>query len=221
MADEENSVGNQMSSSCTFFKKSKRKNNARKRKVNDSSSDEEEISSVVRPEIKVKKNHLSQSTGSASRLKQLKANESANKKLNNSIENVEDENESAVAVSYKSTRSGKREGPEDMGATFTLQVDTEWDKDAQAVFERHLEANKSAEGKEDEKLYKGQSGYSRYYEKKDTAQGNAASGMVRYANHKYLIIGHSIIFPYPPPLPSCGRVSKKHSPHTFYLILTH
>lgn len=34
-------------------------------------------------------------------------------------------------------------------------------------------------GKADDKIYRGINNYTHYYEKKDTAQGNAASGMVR------------------------------------------
>ena len=36
----------------------------------------------------------------------------------------------------------KREGPDDMGATATYELDTEKDKDAQAIFERSLQINK-------------------------------------------------------------------------------
>ena len=34
-------------------------------------------------------------------------------------------------------------------------------------------------GKEDDKVYRGMNNYAHFYEKKDTAQGNAASGGVR------------------------------------------
>lgn len=34
-------------------------------------------------------------------------------------------------------------------------------------------------GKEDDKKYRGLNNYTQFYEKKDTAQGNAASGHVR------------------------------------------
>ena len=57
--------------------------------------------------------------------------------------------------------------------------DTEFGKDAQAIFERSQKQNKDQEGKEDDKIYRGQSGYTQYIEKKDTAAGNASSGMVR------------------------------------------
>lgn len=35
------------------------------------------------------------------------------------------------------------------------------------------------EGKEDDKVYRGLNNYAQYYKKKDTAAGNASSGMVR------------------------------------------
>lgn len=42
----------------------------------------------------------------------------------------------AVAVSLILVSKKKPEGPEDMGATATYELDTERDKDAQAIFER-------------------------------------------------------------------------------------
>ena len=74
----------------------------------------------------------------------------------------------------------KREGPEDMGATFTYELDTEHNKDAQAICERAIEINKELKGKADDKIYRGINNYVQFIEKKDTAAGNAASGMVRY-----------------------------------------
>lgn len=35
-------------------------------------------------------------------------------------------------------------------------------------------------GKEDDKIYRGINNYAKYIEKRDTAAGNASSGMVRY-----------------------------------------
>ena len=58
-------------------------------------------------------------------------------------------------------------------------MDTEIEKDAQAVFERSLAINKNLKGKEDDKIYRGINNYAQYYKKRDTAAGNAASGMVR------------------------------------------
>jgi len=45
-------------------------------------------------------------------------------------------------VSYKSKRTTNREGPSDMGATAVLQIETEVEKDAQAIFENALRINK-------------------------------------------------------------------------------
>ena len=59
-------------------------------------------------------------------------------------------------------------------------LDTEFGQDAQAIFERSQRQNKEQAGKEDDKIYRGQSGYTQYIEKKDTAAGNASSGMVRW-----------------------------------------
>lgn len=86
-------------------------------------------------------------------------------------------------------------GPSDQGATATLvsicflnldiillsiiitqEVDTEVDRDAQALFEKRLEINKELEGKADDKVYRGINNYVQYYKPKDTAAGNASSG---------------------------------------------
>lgn len=71
-------------------------------------------------------------------------------------------------------------GPLDAGATSINEVDTQADRDAQAIFERKLAANKNLKEKgEDDKVYRGLNNYQSFYEKRDTAQGNAASGNVR------------------------------------------
>jgi len=87
---------------------------------------------------------------------------------------------SAVAVSYKSTRTGKSAAPADMGATSVQEIDTQGDRDAQAVFERGLRLNKELKGQEDDKVYRGINNYQQFYEKKDTVQGNAESGKNRF-----------------------------------------
>lgn len=61
-----------------------------------------------------------------------------------------------------------------------LTTDTDLSQDAQAIFERAMQTNKDLKGKEDDKIYRGQTGYTQYIEKRDTAAGNASSGMVRY-----------------------------------------
>ncbi|XP_030756349.1 E3 ubiquitin-protein ligase RNF113A [Sitophilus oryzae] len=85
----------------------------------------------------------------------------------------------SVLISYKSNKSAMPRGPQDQGATATLEIETEKDRDAQAIFERRLELNKVLEGKQDDKIYRGVNNYAQYYKPKDTAAGNASSGMVR------------------------------------------
>ncbi|XP_072343016.1 E3 ubiquitin-protein ligase RNF113A isoform X2 [Scyliorhinus torazame] len=84
-----------------------------------------------------------------------------------------------ITVTYKSTRSAKPVGPEDMGATAVYQLDTEKDKDMQAIFERSQKIQEELKGKDDEKIYRGFNNYIKYVKPKDTSMANAASGMVR------------------------------------------
>lgn len=90
-----------------------------------------------------------------------------------------EESENDVTVSYKSRKNAAPIAPRDMGATAEVEFETELDKDAQSIFERSQQINKELEGKEDDKIYRGMNNYAQYYKKRDTAQGNASSGMVR------------------------------------------
>jgi len=67
-----------------------------------------------------------------------------------------------------------------MGATSVVEIDTQADRDTQAVFERSLQMQKELKGMEDDKIYRGLNNYHQYYEKKDTVQGNAESGKNRF-----------------------------------------
>lgn len=166
--------------SCSFFKKSKRKGNVRKRKAESSGSEGEKESAVVRVERKSAPNPLVQRTGTAKRMFDMKPKERKES-------NDDDDEEQSGAVnkdvnfSFKSTRSAMSSGPQDAGATSINEFDTERDRDAQAIFERKLAVNKEVynEEKEDDKLYHGVNNYKAYFENKDRAQGNAASGNVR------------------------------------------
>ncbi|NWU44498.1 R113A protein, partial [Hylia prasina] len=92
----------------------------------------------------------------------------------------EDEDPSKeIRVTYKSTRSVKPVGPADMGATAVYELDTEKEKDAQAIFERSQKIQEELRGKEDDKIYRGINNYQKYMKPKDTSMGNASSGMVR------------------------------------------
>ena len=46
----------------------------------------------------------------------------------------------------RSERTAAREGPQDMGATATVEIDTERDRDDQAIFERAMAVNKVRRG---------------------------------------------------------------------------
>ncbi|NXF95206.1 R113A protein, partial [Eubucco bourcierii] len=92
----------------------------------------------------------------------------------------DDEDQSKeVVVTYKSTRSAKPVGPEDRGATAAYELDTEKEKDAQAIFERSQKIQEERRGKDDDKIYHGINNYQKYVKPKDTWMGNASSGMVR------------------------------------------
>ncbi|XP_072937724.1 E3 ubiquitin-protein ligase RNF113A [Epargyreus clarus] len=64
-------------------------------------------------------------------------------------------------------------------ATATYELDTERDRDAQAIFEKAQKINEELQGQADDKVYRGLNNYAQYYKKRDTAAGNASSGLVR------------------------------------------
>uniref|UniRef100_A0A8C4EXI7 Ring finger protein 113A n=1 Tax=Dicentrarchus labrax TaxID=13489 RepID=A0A8C4EXI7_DICLA len=141
---------------CTFlFKKSTKKFSGRKRKASDSDKGKLDPGVVPVQSKKVEKDVVSSS------------------------ESEEDKEDKKITVAYKSTRSAKPEGPEDMGATATYELDTEKDKDAQAIFERSQKIQEELTGKEDDKIYRGINNYQKFIKPKDTTMGNASSGMVR------------------------------------------
>ena len=149
---------------CTFFKKANRNRNVRKRKVERSDSEDDEETAIVRKEKKtISNNPMFQKTDGFD---------------SKSIREITDKD---IDISFKSTRSAMRAGPEDLGATSIVEIDTEFDRDAQALFEKSLKADKERkEEDKDSKRYRGLNNYMTFYEKKGTAQGNASSGMVRY-----------------------------------------
>ncbi|CAC5373946.1 RNF113A [Mytilus coruscus] len=160
--------------SCVFFKKSRKNQTTRKRKTSDSDEGKKDSSSddgnvVVKKEKKERHiNPLKQSTRKIVR-----------DNVDYSSESDKEEKESKMSLSYKSSRTGKSEGPGDMGATATVEIDTDLSVDAQAIFERSQQLSKELNDKEDDKIYRGINNYAKYIEKKDTAQGNASSGHVR------------------------------------------
>ncbi len=177
------------------FQRRKRKFLNRKRTVESPESDEEDnVAATAKIQRKYPKADYFMKTRTGTDMTTFSGSDQWNSENKNDVDQVRPEvsggkggfsyNEksssiSKVSVVFESSRTGKRDGPEDMGATSITQVDTEFDRDSQALFEKQLRANKESAGFEDDKMYKGQSGYAVYYEKKDSAKGNAASGMVR------------------------------------------
>ena len=165
MADKTNEDIPSNKPTCAFFKKANRNRNVRKRKVEKSDSEDDDETTVIRKEKKtISNNPMFQKTdGFDSKSKR---------------EELEEEKE--IDVSFKSTRSAMRAGPQDLGATAIVEIDTEIDRDAQALFEKNLKTNEERKEQEkDDKQYRGMNNYMTFYEKKGTAQGNASSGMVR------------------------------------------
>lgn len=162
---------------CAFlFRKPGRKAGAGRRKrpaggpePGDSGSSGDEGCPVVRPERKrAPHNPMIQKTRGCGRARAACGHASS-----------EDEAGEGLGVAYKSTRSAKPVGPEDMGATAVYELDTEKERDAQAIFERSQKIQEERRGKEDDKIYRGINNYQKYMKPKDTSMGNASSGMVR------------------------------------------
>ncbi|XP_049507504.1 E3 ubiquitin-protein ligase RNF113A-like [Panthera uncia] len=178
---EQLSPGKTTDQVCTFlFKKPGRQKGAagcRKRPIcnqesgdGSSSSSSDEGSTVVRPENKrVIHNPMIQKTHG-----------SGKQRVAALLSSKEEETEpQSLGMVYKSTRSAKPVGPEDMGATAVYELDTEKERDAQAIFECSQKIQEELRGKEDDKIYRGINNYKKYMKPKDTSMGNASSGMVR------------------------------------------
>lgn len=89
--------------------------------------------------------------------------------------------DTAVGVSYRSAKTATLVGAGDNSqlATATNEMDTATDRDAQALFEKSVAVNKELEGLADDRIYRGLNNYTQFIKKRDTAAGNASSGMVR------------------------------------------
>ncbi|EFO86761.1 CRE-TAG-331 protein [Caenorhabditis remanei] len=98
----------------------------------------------------------------------------------NSDDSDDDDNQSIAVATHSFAASGEAgpSGPSDQGATATLEVDTDYSRDAQAQFERVQQQLKDGVEKDGKILYKGSALYGAK-EAKDTAKGNAASGYNR------------------------------------------
>nr|CAG4638590.1 EOG090X09Q6 [Cyclestheria hislopi] len=162
MADEAGKV-------CSFTFKKRRGAGIRRKKEDNSNGSSDDDTVITRNEKKSAAGVLSATT--EKKYKRPRA------ELGCSSEDEADTEK--VTVTYQSDRSAESKLPRDMLATSEVQIDTEVDKDARAIFERSLKVNQELKGKADDKIYRGMANYTQYYEKKDTAQGNAASSNVR------------------------------------------
>lgn len=180
---------------CTFFKKrrnanirkpdseSESKTKIRKRNNSDESSssdhdqkkDEDDDNSdtdlsenlkEIKRKFNKKSSHLSQST------------RNYKKKSDDKDSDEETTYSKDIFTTFAADKS--IQAKTDMGATATYNLDTEFDRDAQATFERAAKLNKELKSQStDDKIYRGINNYQQFYEKKDTAQGNASSGIAR------------------------------------------
>ncbi|XP_010856716.1 PREDICTED: RING finger protein 113A [Bison bison bison] len=183
---EQLSPGKTTDQVCTFlFRKPGRKGGAgrRKRLICDqesgggggggsgSSSSGDEGNRVVRPEKKrAIHTPMIQKTWGGGKQKGASGNRSSEEEV---------EEPESLGVVYKSTRSAKPVGPEDMGATAVYELDTEKERDAQAIFERSRKIREELRGKEDDKIYRGMNNYQKYMRPKDASAGSDSSGMAR------------------------------------------
>lgn len=163
-----------MSESFGFAKRNIKNKFARKRKQSseeekqDSSENEEKTSnSVVRPDKKKFNPNFHSSSISKKNTK----------KQNDNGSDSNEESDEEIVVKYKSKRLAESDGPRDQGATAEVTFETTTDRDATALFKKSIEINKELEGKADDKIYRGMNNYTQFYKKKDTAAGNAGSGI--------------------------------------------
>lgn len=160
-----------------MFKKRARGGGAiRKRKADSDSNSSDDETQVVKKEKKVDyTNHLIQRSKSHGR-----------KDGANPDSSSDDDSEDELRSGYRSKKTGEREGSRDMGATATSQIETSKENDATAIYEKSLQIDKETRGQVDDKVYRGMNNYSKFYEKKDTTHGNAASshkGPIRAPDH--------------------------------------
>ncbi|XP_049882843.1 E3 ubiquitin-protein ligase RNF113A [Pectinophora gossypiella] len=151
----------------TFKKRNIRNRGGRKRKStsseekSDTSSDDQRI--VLPTKRPQKANPNIQST-------------SGPKKQKPELANSDSSSDDEKAKDARTTLSVQQQRE---NATATYELDTERDRDAQAIFEKAQKINEDLQGQADDKVYRGINNYAQYYKKRDTAAGNASSGLVR------------------------------------------
>ncbi|CAF1235669.1 unnamed protein product [Adineta steineri] len=173
--------------SCVFFKApirrgnpattSKRRQESPSNSSSSSSSDDEgqPSASTFRTSKPTRKGLVSTTTSKSSNKRRQQTTGSGD----DDDEEQQNNKEKSIEVKFKSDRQAQTQGPSDMGATATVEIDTDTQRDQQTIFERAKKINEELKGKADDKIYRGINNYQQFYEKKDTAQGNASSGLVR------------------------------------------
>ncbi|XP_061726291.1 E3 ubiquitin-protein ligase RNF113A isoform X2 [Cydia pomonella] len=149
----------------TFKKRTIKNRGGRKRKTSSSedknSSDSDEQTVVLPTKRPQKANPNIQSTGTKRQRPEIHDDDSSGD---------EDKPKQNLTLSVQQQREN---------ATATYELDTERDRDAQAIFEKAQKINEELQGQADDKVYRGLNNYAQYYKKRDTAAGNASSGLVR------------------------------------------
>jgi len=168
--------------SCVFFKapirrgnvstSSKRRQNSSSNSSSSSDNESQPSASTFRSSRTIKKGLVTTSTTNSS-------NKRRQQNTGNDDDDDDDNQGKLVDIKFKSNREAQSQGPKDMGATATIEIDTDTQHDQQTIFERAKKINEELKGKVDDKIYRGINNYQQFFEKKDTAQGNASSGLVR------------------------------------------
>ncbi|CAG0879412.1 unnamed protein product [Darwinula stevensoni] len=165
---------------CTFFLK--RKVNlkaARKRKGSNEGGSSEDDTQVIRKEKKQAIDNVMVQSTSKSR--------TSKKQRQPSNDSDSDPSDLSPDLSYKSKRTAEPEGPKDMGATAISEIDTERDRDPEAIQERAKDIQKELKGKEDDKIYRGLNNYAKYTKAKESSLDKQAvlaqKGPIRAPEH--------------------------------------
>lgn len=122
----------------SFKKRVFRNKGSRKRHGSSEDEKSDGETKIIKGTKKIKPNLLTQTSKKCERKEKLD---------DSSSDSLDEDEVNRVMVSYKSTREAQRTGPDDMGATATLETETEKDRDAQAIFENAMKINKELKGR--------------------------------------------------------------------------
>ncbi|OAF69735.1 Pre-mRNA-splicing factor CWC24 [Intoshia linei] len=152
---------------CTFKFKKKRNQTSRKTQKANKSSDsdsEDEINIFKKPKSSFI-NPLIKSSGNFEKVKQK-------------LQGISCDSFKKVSHSFKSDES--KENSKDIWVTATNDIETEVDKDSQALFQKYIDSRETLGLDESETgIYKGMNHYNKFINPKDSVQATAASGKSR------------------------------------------